>query len=47
MMFFQLTQKPRESMAGLITMIAGLGVFALSRRFSPRSGAMPPLADKV
>jgi APA family basic amino acid/polyamine antiporter len=31
MMFFQLTQKPMESLAGLATMLAGLAVFAVSR----------------
>lgn len=45
MMFFQLTQKPKESIAGLVTMLAGLLVFAVSRRLAPGSGA--PLADKA
>jgi APA family basic amino acid/polyamine antiporter len=44
MMIFQLAQKPRESIAGLATMVAGLVVFAVSRRLG---GSMPSLAGKV
>jgi APA family basic amino acid/polyamine antiporter len=42
MMFFQLTQKPVESVAGLLTMLAGLVVFAVSRRLAPGSSAAVP-----
>jgi APA family basic amino acid/polyamine antiporter len=45
MMFFQLTQKPMESVAGLLTMLAGLVVFAISRRMAP--GGNAPAAEKA
>jgi APA family basic amino acid/polyamine antiporter len=45
MMFFQLMQRPKESIAGLATMLAGLLVFAVSRRLGPRSGVA--VADKA
>lgn len=45
MLYFLVTQKPMQSIAGLLTMLAGLAVFAVSRRLAPGSGA--PLADKV
>ena len=48
MMFFQLMQKPQQSIAGLITMLAGLVVFAVSRWLAPSGSATTgPLADKV
>ena len=47
MMLFQLMQKPQQSIAGLITMLAGLVVFAVSRWLAPSgSAATGPLADK-
>jgi APA family basic amino acid/polyamine antiporter len=46
MMFFQLMQRPKESIAGLVTMLAGLLVFAVSRRLAPK-GAMPPVVDRA
>jgi APA family basic amino acid/polyamine antiporter len=45
MMLFQLMQRPKESIAGLVTMLAGLLLFAVSRRMEPRPA--PSLADRV
>jgi APA family basic amino acid/polyamine antiporter len=45
MMFFQLMQRPKESLAGLVTMLAGLVVFAVSRRLA--SGGGRPAAEKA
>jgi basic amino acid/polyamine antiporter, APA family len=46
MLYFMITQKPMQSIAGLLTMLAGLVVFAVSRLLAP-SGAMPRVAGKV
>src|SRR5262245_17231072 len=35
MMYYMITQKPEESLAGLLTMLAGLLVFAISRLVTP------------
>jgi APA family basic amino acid/polyamine antiporter len=41
MLYFLITQKPMQSIAGLLTMLAGLAVFAVSRRLAPGRGAAP------
>jgi APA family basic amino acid/polyamine antiporter len=46
MLYFMITQKPTQSIAGLLTMLAGLVVFAVSRLLAP-GGAMPRVAGKV
>jgi APA family basic amino acid/polyamine antiporter len=51
MLYFLVTQKPMQSIAGLLTMLAGLAVFAVSRRLAPGNGAvqmvLAPPADKA
>jgi basic amino acid/polyamine antiporter, APA family len=40
MMYFLITQKPMQSLAGTLTMVAGLLVFAVSRRTGPGKAAV-------
>jgi APA family basic amino acid/polyamine antiporter len=39
MMFFQLTERPKQSLAGVATMLVGLVVFAVSKVVTPKSRA--------
>jgi len=46
MLYFLITQKPMQSLAGALTMVAGLLVFAVSRRRGPGQDAMLSPARK-
>ena len=41
MMYYLITQRPTQSLAGALTMLAGLVLFALSRRPVAVSGSAP------
>jgi basic amino acid/polyamine antiporter, APA family len=46
MMYYLMTQRPMQSLASVLTMVAGLLVFAVSRRTKPNQDAALPPASK-
>ena len=46
MMYYLVTQRPMQSLAGVLTMLAGLAVFAVSRRSSAEVASGAVAANK-
>jgi APA family basic amino acid/polyamine antiporter len=46
MMYYLLTQRPMQSLASVLTMLAGLVVFAISRGQAPASSATGSSAER-
>jgi len=47
MMYYLITHRPLQSLAGVLTMLAGLVVFAVSRRAAPGQAAALSSARKT
>ncbi len=47
MMYYLLTQRPMQSLASVLTMLAGLVVFAISRGKAPIGNATGSSAERI